>query len=161
VGRLIAESLGMNFIDSDVELVNRTKRTITEIVESEGWGVFREMEKNIIKELSEKKGIVIATGGGVVLNKENVTFMKKTGIIVWLRATTSTIKERMEKDEVSNGLRPALTIKGNVEEVEETLSFRYPLYEKAKDFYVDTDYSDINVVSRDIIKILKTLRGNL
>lgn len=154
-GKLLAGDLGMKFIDADVELVNRSKKSISEIVDTSGWNGFREMEKNVIRELSALEKHVVATGGGAVLDNDNVKCMKKTGIIVWLRATPSTIKERIIKDSGTKDFRPALTSKGIVEEVEQILLTRNQYYEKAMDFYIDTDYLDVNGVCRDIIKKLR------
>jgi len=158
VGKLLAVNLGMKFADTDVELVNRTQKSISEIVETSGWDEFRRIEKNIIRELSAFEKHVVATGGGAVLDGENAGYMKKTGIVVWLRATPLTIRERIKKDHETKDFRPALTVKGTFEEIDEILLTRNRFYEDAMDYYVDTDYLDISGVCRDIIKLIETVK---
>ncbi|OEU67916.1 MAG: hypothetical protein BBJ57_12100 [Desulfobacterales bacterium PC51MH44] len=154
VGRALAKSLGRPFFDADAELVEEQGLNISEIVSQQGWDAFREMEKAIIKKVCALDDFVVATGGGVVLNDENVKNMKKSGVLVWLKATPGTIKKRILQDNNTKDFRPALTLKGSVEEIEETLLFRNPYYENAMDFYVDTDYFGIDEVCSAIIKKL-------
>jgi len=158
VGRLLAANLGMKFTDTDAELVKRTQRSISEIVETSGWDEFRRIEKNIIRELSALEKHVVATGGGAVLDSGNVECMKKTGIVVWLRAAPLTIRERIKKDHGTKDFRPALTVKGTSGEIDEILSARNRFYEEGMDFYIDTDYIDISGVCRDIIKLIETVK---
>ncbi|MBU2621229.1 MAG: shikimate kinase [Proteobacteria bacterium] len=158
VGKLLAANLGMKFTDTDVELVNRTQQSISEIVETSGWDEFRRIEKNIIREISALEKHVIATGGGAVLDGDNAIYMKKTGIVVWLRATPLTIRERIIKDTGTKEFRPSLTAKGTFEEIDEILLIRNRFYEEAMDFYIDTDYLDISEICRDIIKLIETVK---
>lgn len=158
VGKLLASKLGMKFTDADTEFVNRAKKSISEIVETSGWDEFRRIEKNIIREFSALEKHVFATGGGAVIDGDNVKHMKKTGIVVWLRATPLTIIERIKKDQGTKDLRPALSIKGTIDEIDEILPVRNRFYEEAMDYYVDTDYLDINDVCRDIIKLIETAK---
>jgi shikimate kinase len=151
VGKLLASNLGMKFTDTDAELVTRCGRSISEFVGTSGWDEFRKVEKNIIRELSAMNNQVVATGGGAALDPDNSENMKKTGIVVWLRAKPSTIRERILKDKGTKDFRPSLTGKGTIEEIEEVLSARSSFYEKAMDFYIDTDDMDVNDVCRIII----------
>ncbi|OIN95474.1 MAG: hypothetical protein AUJ48_03080 [Deltaproteobacteria bacterium CG1_02_45_11] len=152
VGKALANILGWPFLDADSELVKEYGRTITEIVAQEGWNSFREKEKSITKKLCALDKHVIASGGGVVLNRENVENMKKGGTIVWLKATPEIIKERITQDETTKDSRPSLTAKGLIAEIEETLAARNPLYEKAMDFCIDTDALSIGDICGIIIK---------
>ncbi|MBU1713251.1 MAG: shikimate kinase, partial [Proteobacteria bacterium] len=158
VGKLLAANLIMKFIDTDVELVNRTKKSISGIVETSGWDEFRRIEKNIIRELSALEKYVVATGGGAVLDGDNTVCMKKTGIVVWLRAKPLTIRDRIKKDHGTKDFRPALTVKGTFEEIDEILLARNHFYEETMDFYIDTDCLDISDVCRDIIKLIETVK---
>ena len=155
VGKSLARVLGWSFIDADLELVDKHGMTISEIVSKEGWSSFREKEKAIVKRLSVLDKHVVATGGGVILDIENVEQMKKSGTIIWLKATPETIKERILQDQNTEELRPSLTSKGLVEEIEETLLDRKPLYESAMDFSVDTDNRSIDDICSRIIRELK------
>ncbi len=150
MGKSLAKTLGWFFIDADSALVKEYGLTIKEIVSKQGWDSFREKEKSITKELCALDKHVIATGGGVILDIENIERMKKSGVIVWLKATPETIKKRIVQDESTKDSRPSLTSKGLLEEIEETLLARNPLYENAMDFFIDTDELSINKI-RDII----------
>jgi shikimate kinase len=158
VGKLLASNLGMKFTDTDAELVTRCGRSISELVGTSGWDEFRKMEKNIIRELSAMNNQVVATGGGAVLDPDNSGNMKKTGIVVWLRAKPSTIRERMLKDKGTKEFRPSLTGKGTVEEIGDVLSVRNSFYEEAMNFYIDTDHLDISDVCRNIETCYKALK---
>ena len=154
VGKSLAKILGWSFLDADVELVKEYKITISEIVATEGWESFRKKEKHILKRLGSLDKHVIATGGGAILDEENVKNMKKSGVSIWLRATPETVKDRILKDETTEDSRPSLTSKGLMEEIEETLIYRNPFYEKAMDFSVDTDNIDIENICLTVQKKL-------
>jgi shikimate kinase len=155
VGRSLAMRLGRPFLDADSELVKEQELNISEIVNKQGWNVFREIESDIIKRFCELDDHVVATGGGAVLNELNVKLMKRSGKLVWLKAKPETIKERILQDKKTKDFRPPLTSKGSVDEVQETLQNRNPFYEKAMDFDVDTDNIGIDEVCNIIIKKLK------
>jgi len=151
VGRLLAQKLRWQILDSDIEIVKEQGIPISEIVERQGWVAFRRMEKNMIQKLSLLDRHVIATGGGVILNNENVYAMKKSGKLVWLRAKPETIHERMAMDADTENSRPALTDKGIFEEIEETLKIRNPIYETAMDIDIPTD----QMAPEDICSIIQ------
>lgn len=155
VGRSLAAAIEWTFIDTDSELVKEQGLSISDIVSQHGWDAFRKMERDVIKRVCRLKDSVVATGGGVVLDKENVSQMKQNGMIVWLKATPGTISKRMLGDKRTRHFRPALTAKGLDEEIEETLTSRAPYYEKAMDFFVDTDNKGVEEVGRIILKRLK------
>lgn len=158
IGKSLARMLEWSFVDADLELVDKHGMTISEIVSKEGWSSFREKEKAIIKRLSALDKHVVATGGGVILDIENVEQLKKSGTIIWLKATPETIKERILQDQNTEELRPSLTSKGLVEEIKETLLDRKPLYESAMDFSVDTDNRSIDDICGRIIEGLKVYK---
>ncbi|RLC26237.1 MAG: shikimate kinase [Deltaproteobacteria bacterium] len=157
VGKSLAKILGWSFLDADVELVKEYKIIISEIVATEGWESFRKKEKHVLKRLSSLDKHVIATGGGAILDEENVKNIKKSGVSIWLRATPETVKDRILKDETTEDSRPSLTSKGLMEEIEETLIYRNPFYEKAMDFSVYTDNIDIKNVCLTIQKKLNSM----
>ena len=154
VGRSLAKSLGRPFLDADSELVKEQDLNISEIVRKQGWYAFREIESDIIKRVCALDDHVVATGGGAVLNDKNVKHMKRSGKLVWLKATPETIKKRILQDKNTKDFRPPLTSKGSVEEIHETLLNRNPFYEKAMDFDVDTDDIGIDEVCHAIVKKL-------
>ena len=154
VGKILAEKLSRPFLDTDSLVAAQQRMSIKEIVGSHGWESFRGMEQATLKEISTSDGQVVATGGGIVLNGENVMLMKKSGKIIWLRAKLETIKTRMLQDTDTRDFRPALTCQDSISEIEKTLQLREPLYKKAMDFYVDTDEQDISAIAEIIIEKL-------
>ncbi len=151
VSKILAEQLGWTAVDADVALVEAQGRTIADIVEKEGWDAFRSMEKDILKKLSNLDDHVVATGGGVILDDDNVAVMKQTGKVVWLVADPETIAKRMAGDDTTEDSRPALTDKGIYDEINDTLTIRNPKYDNAMDFSVDTVTHDIDAVCNVIM----------
>ena len=154
VGRSLAKSLGRPFLDADSELVKEQNLNISEIVRKQGWDAFRKIESDIIKRVCALDDHVVATGGGAVLNDKNVKHMKRSGKLVWMKATPETIKKRILQDKNTEDFRPPLTSRGSFEEIHETLLNRNPFYEKAMNFDVDTDGIGIDEVCNAIIKKL-------
>jgi len=154
VGRSLAKRLERLFFDTDLELVKEQGVNISDIVSNRGWAAFREIEKRLIQCTCEGDNQVVATGGGAVLDEENVKRMKESGVLVWLRADIKTIEKRIIEDNTTQDFRPALTSKGSVEEIRETLLARNPFYERAMDFFVDTDFMDIDAVCDTIMQKL-------
>ncbi len=151
IGKVLAERLDWDFLDTDAELVRAAKQSIKDIVQNSGWDTFRDMEREVIQNICGSNGQVVATGGGAILYNENVSWMKKNGQLIWLKASAETIKKRMIRDQTTDTYRPSLTGKGFVDEVEETLLKREPLYKKAMDFCIDTDHTSIEKMVEAIL----------
>lgn len=98
VGKLLAEELGWKFVDVDEEVVRREGLSIPEIFEKKGEGYFRELELGLLKELAEKEGVVISTGGGLGANPKAMGFMKDKGLVVWLRVSYEEFLRRCGDD---------------------------------------------------------------
>jgi len=154
-GKSIAGILNRQFIDTDLKVVEYEGMTISEIVDKKGWEFFRKKESEVLVKVCNHDKQIVATGGGIVLNKENVANMKKTGTVVWLKTTFATVKKRMLLDSKTKDFRPSLTSKELDEEIKETILFRKPYYEKAMDFSIDTDNLDIDGVCKAVIINLK------
>jgi shikimate kinase len=137
-GKIIAEKMGRGFIDTDSMIEEKAGCPIEEIINVKGWEHFRGLEKEVIKELSAMDNLVIATGGGVVIDEDNVKYLKKNGFVVWLKAGIDIIRERMERDELSGITRPSLTDEDPMEEVRKVLDIRETFYRRARDFELDT-----------------------
>jgi shikimate kinase len=131
--------------------------SIREIVISRGWEAFRRLEHTTLQQVCTMGRRVVATGGGIVLDADNVKLMKKNGRIIWLKASSETIKARMLQDQTSEALRPALTSTDSISEIEETLAERVPLYQHAMDFSVDTDNVRLDAIADFIIQNLNRL----
>ncbi len=134
VGKAVAKKLGMSFVDLDDVIEQAVGMKISEIFKNFGEERFRDIETEVVKIVSKKKGIVIATGGGVVLRQENIENLKKAGIIFWLTASEETIYERVKscKD------RPLLQVENPKERIKQLMQKRKPLYEKA-DVIINTE----------------------
>ena len=103
-------------------------------------------------QICEKDRQVVATGGGVVLDSENIKAMKISGTVVWLDANAATIRKRMRQDKSTEYFRPALTDRGRMEEIEDMLLKRKPFYESASDFSIQTDDARVDQITQKIIK---------
>jgi len=98
VGKILARRLGMTLVDMDRVIEERTGRTISQIFAEDGEPKFRALERSLVKELSARQGLVIATGGGVVLNPDNVADFYRSGFVVCLMANPETILDRTAKE---------------------------------------------------------------
>jgi shikimate kinase len=154
VGELLALHLGMPCIGMDAKIVAKAGMSIPEIVERFGWTEFRDLESEMVLELSELDNIVIDTGGGVIERPENIEALKRTSRIFWLRASVDTIVRRIQADTQ----RPALTTgKTFIEEVSEVLEQRIPKYKSAAQYEIDTDALTPEQVAERIIQIFKKI----
>ena len=154
VGRRLAARLSRPFIDTDSLLAAEAGMSIKEIVAKNGWELFRSMESAVMKNVCTPDERVVATGGGVVLDPENVKRMKSSGRLIWLQATSETIKNRMLQDSSTEASRPALTSTDSITEIEGSLIERDPLYRQAADICVQTDDRQIDVICDTIIRQL-------
>ena len=151
VGKIIAKKLKRDFLDTDVMIEEEAGSSIEEIISIDGWEHFREVEKCIIKTVSGSSNLVLATGGGIVMDVDNVKNLKKGGFIVWLRGDIDVLRARMEKDHRSGNKRPSLTGEDPVKEIRKVLDIRDPLYSQAGDFVVDTSCLSLQEVADSII----------
>ena len=152
VGNIVAKRLARSFLDTDAMIEDRADLTIEEIISRNGWERFRDIERKVIREVSGREGLVIATGGGVVTDEENVLNLKKTGFIVWLKGDVGVLKTRMEKDDETGKKRPSLTGADPMEEIRKVLDVRNPLYRKAGDLAIDTTALSIQQVAEMILE---------
>ena len=159
IGKSIAAAIDWSVVDADTMLVGECGKPIKEIVDTEGWEAFRRMERSTLKQICTEDRQVVATGGGVVLDKANIKAMKTSGMVIWLGATAETIQKRMLQDKNTGNFRPALTDKGRMEEIEDMLLKRNPYYESACDFSIHTDDVPVNEISAIIIQRLKDKIG--
>ena len=158
VGLALSTLLDRPFMDTDAKVVEKAGMTISEMVSRSGWEAFRDMEKSVIAQTTSLFHHVIATGGGVILNPDNVRNMKKAGWVIWLRATPETVRARMAADPETLFQRPDLTPAGSMGEIESVLLTRQPLYEKASHLILDTDILGIDAICRKILE--HTQQGN-
>ena len=134
VGKILAERLSRPLADVDLYIEANEKRKIGAIFHEAGEAYFRSLEKKAIREICGRQGIVITTGGGAVLDPENLDALKASGWVIGLSATPETIYRRVK----NLRHRPLLEGKDKLREIERLLAARKPYYEKA-DFTVETD----------------------
>ena len=153
VGKLLADRLGREFLELDDIIEKREGTTIREIFEKKGETYFRRIEKEVVKEASQKKGIIISAGGGAIIDEENFNNLKKHGVIICLEASPEVILKR------TKGLtcRPLLNVPDPKKRIEELLEERAPYYKKA-DFRINTDSLTIEEVVEKIIAQLTNIR---
>jgi shikimate kinase len=138
VGKALALALARPFVDLDEVLVAQAGRSVAEIVAAEGWPEFRKREKELVQHYGRKTGQVLAPGGGVVLDPENVKILREQGLVIWLTADPVILCKRLEQDQGSQGFRPSLTGKDPVAELAQVLAEREPLYRAAAHLTFDT-----------------------
>ena len=148
-GKILAGKLGIIFTDIDRLIEKEQGMPISEIFSRLGEDYFRNLEKEMVNKISEQKNQVIATGGGVVLNPENMANLRKNGTIIWLAVSAEAVRKRTKSDEG----RPLLQVTYPEKTIEELLSFRESLYAKA-DFKVETSNLSIDEVVREILDFL-------
>ncbi len=150
VGIKLAELTRRRWYDTDGVIVDRYGK-ISDIFERHGEARFREIETEIVRELAEQDGLVISTGGGLVLKKENTELLQKNGKIVFLRATIQTLKKRLCTD----GTRPLLqnSVESMQDRLERLMKERTPVYESVSDIVVDVDGKTPEEIAKEIVAI--------
>ncbi len=126
IGRLLARALGFDFIDADREIEARSGVPITTIFEVEGEDGFRKREAAMLDELTQRRGVVVATGGGAVLLDENRQHLRERGLVVYLQASADEIARRTSHDKT----RPLLQTADPRARIVSLLAQRSPLYEQ-------------------------------
>lgn len=155
VGRRLAARLQRRFVDIDDLIEAHQNSRISAIVKLRGWEHFRIIEKKVIEEISNEDHLVIAPGGGVVLDAENVRMLKKNGLVVWLKADGKVLRTRMDQDPRTFIRRPSLTGKGTSEELDEVMASREPFYERAAEVQLDVSALDVEAVVERILSIFQ------
>jgi shikimate kinase len=154
VGKHLALKMNLSFFDTDTLVEKKAGMPIADIVAKHGWDFFRAREKEAVRELEEQTGAVISTGGGVVLDQENIDSLKKNGFLIWLNAPLHDIITRLNTKRPGAVIRPQFTDWDIVEETIKTVKERYPLYEKAADYTVETANKNIVKVGEEIYQYL-------
>ena len=151
VGRALARRLGLDFADSDAEIESRTGVDIAYIFEREGEEGFRIREREVIDALTQKEGIVLATGGGAILLLENRERLAARGTVVFL---DTTIEQQLERTRRSRH-RPLLAGTDRRARLEELAATRDPLYRSIAAVTIRTDGRAPTAVAGDIARALE------
>ncbi|WP_020158154.1 shikimate kinase AroK [Methylobacter marinus] len=148
IGRQLAKALKLPFYDSDKAIEESTGVDIPTIFEFEGEDGFRDREQKMIQQLTQKKGIVLATGGGAILREQNRKLLKENGFIVYLQCSVDRILERTRRD----SQRPLLQIENPKERLESLFAQREPLYLSCADYKIDTGVMQSKTVVNHILE---------
>jgi len=150
VGQRAAARLGHRFVDTDQRIEQRAGRTITELFATEGEARFRQRERAVIQELAAQQNLVIATGGGVVLNPDNLRDLEASGVVICLGAEPAVILQRTRQ----HTHRPLLHGPDPARRIAELLAERAPLY-RAIAHRVDTSHTTVEENVEDVLAIYR------
>jgi len=153
VGRQLSRALKKRFIDSDKAIEERTGASISLIFDVEGEDGFRRRERAMIEELTALDDVILATGGGAVLDEENRAHLMSRGFVVYLHAPVTLLLERTARDRS----RPLLQTEDPAARVRELLAERDPVYRTVADTVVETDRRSARHVVREIQTRLEAL----
>ncbi|MDD5421854.1 MAG: shikimate kinase [Candidatus Omnitrophota bacterium] len=151
IATALANKLAMDYVSTDSLIEKREKRTINEIFKTEGEDRFREIESEVIRDISGHDGQVIDAGGGAVVRNENISNLKSNGILICLTADEDVILERTKKYKH----RPLLNVEDPKRKIKDLLSKRAPLYAKAG-FFFDTGKLTVRQVVEKIVEIVNS-----
>lgn len=154
IGRQLAKALGRKFYDSDKEIEKKTGASIPLIFELEKEEGFRKRESAMIKELVNKENIVMATGGGAVLNKLNREILSNKGFVIYLCAPVEQLIRRTARDKN----RPLLQTENPEQTIKDLLKVRDPLYREVASYILETGGCSVAQV---VTKLKKLLKENL
>ena len=155
VGRQLATRLGLAFVDSDAEIEAATGVDIAFIFEKEGEAGFRLRERDVLDGLTARPGVLVATGGGAVLDPDTRSRLRERGRVVYLRTSVNQQLARTRR----SGHRPLLRTPDPLGTLERLMQVRAPLYEAAAHLTVDTDGRKVKSVVDEIVRRLADGRG--
>ncbi|MDN4503942.1 shikimate kinase AroK [Alteromonadaceae bacterium BrNp21-10] len=148
IGRHLADELHLEFYDSDQEIERRTGADIAWVFDLEGEEGFRVREEDVITDLTDKQGIVLATGGGSIISKGIRNRLSARGIVVYLQTTIEKQVARTQRDK----RRPLLQTDDPEQVLVDLAAMRNPLYEEVADYVVQTDDQSARAVANQIIE---------
>jgi shikimate kinase len=146
VGRRLADARGMAFVDSDHEVETRTGVDIAFIFEKEGEDGFRRRERSALADVTQRQNLVLATGGGAILDPDNRQWLSARGFVVYLYAS---VDQQMARTERTDN-RPLLQVGDRRETLDRLFSIRDPLYREIADLVVTTDGRNARILAREI-----------
>jgi len=153
IGKMLSKTLNKDFYDSDHVVEEKTGVKVPLIFEYEGEVGFRKREENVLKDLVCRKNIVLATGGGIILSKNNCKLLSDNGHVVYLKSNCEDLVARMTGDQS----RPLLQ-EVNLKETLETLfKIRDPIYASISDYIIETAGKRANEISYEIESVTKKL----
>jgi shikimate kinase len=155
VGRRLAGQFGLEFVDSDAQIESRTGVDIPYIFEREGEAGFRAREREVLEALTQREGVLVATGGGAILDPDNRRWLRSRGCVVYLRTSVGQQLARTRHGDQ----RPLLRNPDPRGTLERLMEQRAPLYDEVADLTVDTDGRRVAAVVEEIARRLAAARG--
>ena len=144
IGKRLAKSFGLEFYDCDQELERLTGASVSLIFDLEGEAGFRARETQLLKQLTARKGVLIATGGGTVCNAENRRLLRSHGLVVYLKTSIANQLKRLDKDKS----RPLLQTDDRVRRLGDLAEVRNPLYDATADLVFSARTSSVHATAR-------------
>ncbi|SHK12429.1 shikimate kinase [Tepidibacter formicigenes] len=148
IGKKLSKKLNMNFIDTDLLIEEKENMNISNIFKEKGESYFRDLETSILRNILDKEGIILSTGGGIIEKEYNINLLKKIGTVIWLKANKDTIIRNLK---TSNIQRPLLKTENIAEKINNLLNNRIDKYKKASDIIIKVDDKNIQEVVFNIL----------
>ena len=155
IGKLVADDLGLEFHDCDQDLEKRTGASVNLIFDIEGESGFRKRETALLKSLSRKKGILIATGGGIVTIEENRRIIRRSGLVVWLETTVEQQLKRLSHDKT----RPLLQIDDRESTLRQLAAQREPFYREVCDIRFQSPNRNSKYAAQQLAALIREARS--
>lgn len=152
IGRGLARALGREFVDLDHELEARCGVRVPVIFEIEGEAGFRRREAGALQECTQRRGIVLATGGGAILASDNRRLLRERGLVVYLRASVDELYRRTSRDRN----RPLLATADPRGTLRDLMTAREPFYTEVAHLVIDTGSAPVNSVVKTLLNKLQT-----
>ncbi|MBI2314917.1 3-phosphoshikimate 1-carboxyvinyltransferase [Candidatus Daviesbacteria bacterium] len=156
VAKILAKKLNTQYLELDEILVKKMNMSIMQIVDKYGWDFFRDKESEIVQQVSDRRNLVISTGGGVILRPKNIEALKRNGLLIFLNASVKTLSNRIGGKIGYDPKMPALTNKKNSQaEIAYIFKQREELYKQAADQIIETGDKTLNQLADLIVSRLK------
>lgn len=152
IGQRLAKLLGLEFVDCDHELEEQTGASVSLIFDVEGEDGFRCREARMLRELSARKGVLIATGGGAVLRKENRDLLRSSGLVVYLDTPVFQQLRRLKRDRT----RPLLQTDDRREKLTRLAEQRNPLYREVADIVFPAQNSSLDSAAEELARVIRS-----
>ena len=151
IGKQLARMFNLDFYDCDHELERLTGASVSLIFDLEGESGFRLREHQLLKRLTEKKGVLIATGGGIVCNEKNRRLLCSNGLVVYLKTSIENQLKRLEKDKN----RPLLQAEDRMQRLQDLAELRNPLYDETAELVFITQNSSVYATAKALSSAIK------
>ena len=153
LSRLLGRRLERPFIDTDEMIETQAGMSIASIFANDGENGFRDLESNVLVEISQRpEPLVVALGGGAILRSMNRELICQSGWVAWLKASPQTLAERIATDTTTNARRPALSKLGVLDEIEMVLADRTPIYQSVANASFSSDGVELEQLADEIFR---------